>query len=157
MDLAWTVVGGIFMVLGLAGCLLPFLPGPPFSYAGLLMLQLKGTAPFGTKFLLVWALVVTLITALDYVVPIYGTKRFGGTKYGMWGCAIGLVIGIWFGPAGLLAGPFLGALLGEWMGHRDSDKAIKAAMGSFIGFLIGTVAKLMASAAMAYYFIASLL
>lgn len=153
----WTVIGGILMLAGIIGCLLPFLPGPPLSFLGLLLLQVKETAPFTTKFLLIWAVVVIVITVLDYLVPIYGTKRFGGTKYGLWGCAIGLIAGFWFGPVGIIAGPFLGALLGEWLANRNSDQAFKAAIGSFVGFLVGTVLKLIASGVMTYYFIMSLI
>lgn len=153
----WTVIGGILMLAGIIGCLLPFLPGPPLSFFGLLLLQVKETAPFTTKFLLIWAVVVIVITVLDYLVPIYGTKRFGGTKYGLWGCAIGLIAGFWFGPVGIIAGPFLGALLGEWLANRNSDQAFKAAIGSFVGFLVGTVLKLIASGVMTYYFIMSLI
>lgn len=145
------------MLAGIIGCLLPFIPGPPLSFLGLLLLQLRETAPFTTQFLIVWAVIVIVITALDYLVPIYGTKRFGGTKYGLWGCTIGLIAGFWFGPVGIIAGPFLGALLGEWLGNRNSDQAFKAAIGSFVGFLVGTVLKLIASGVMTYYFIASLI
>lgn len=157
MDLVWAVIGGILMLAGILGCLLPFIPGPPLSFLGLLFLQLRETAPFTTQFLIVWAVIVIVITALDYLVPIYGTKRFGGTKYGLWGCTIGLIAGFWFGPVGIIAGPFLGALLGEWLGNRNSDQAFKAAIGSFVGFLVGTVLKLIASGVMTYYFIASLI
>ncbi len=157
MDLVWAVIGGILMLAGIIGCLLPFIPGPPLSFLGLLLLQLRETAPFTTQFLIVWAVIVIVITALDYLVPIYGTKRFGGTKYGLWGCTIGLIAGFWFGPVGIIAGPFLGALLGEWLGNRNSDQAFKAAIGSFVGFLVGTVLKLIASGVMTYYFIASLI
>lgn len=157
MDIVWTVFGGILMLAGIIGCLLPFLPGPPLSYLGLLLLQIKETAPFTTKFLIIWAVIVIAITVMDYLVPIYGTKRFGGTKFGLWGCAIGLVAGFWFGPIGIIAGPFLGALLGEWLGNRDSDQAFRAAIGSFVGFLFGTVLKLIASGIMTYYFIVSLI
>lgn len=157
MDLVWIVIGGLLMLAGIIGCLLPFIPGPPLSFFGLLFLQLQETAPFTPKFLLLWAAIVIVITVLDYFVPIYGTKRFGGTKYGLWGCTIGLIAGFWFGPVGIITGPFLGALLGEWLGNRDSDKAFKAAVGSFVGFLFGTVLKLIASGAMTYYFITSLI
>ena len=157
MELVWIVIGSILMLAGIAGCLLPFLPGPPLSFLGLLLLQLRETAPFTTQFLIVWAFIVIRITALDYLVPIFGTKRFGGTKYGLWGCTLGLIAGFWFGPVGIIAGPFLGALIGEWLGSRNSDQAFKAAIGSFVGFLVGTVLKLIVSGVMTYYFIASLI
>ncbi len=156
MDLLWAVIGGFIMLAGIIGCLLPFLPGPPFSYAGLLILQLEQEPPFTVKFLIIWAIIVFVITVLDYAVPIIGTKKFGGTKYGLWGCTIGLIVGFWFGPVGIMAGPFIGALLGEWLANRNSDKALKAAIGSFVGFLFGTVIKLVTSGVMTYYFITGL-
>ena len=157
MDLVWAVIGGILMLAGIVGCLLPFIPGPPLSFLGLLILQLRETAPFTSKFLIIWAVIVIAITVLDYLVPIYGTKRFGGTKYGLWGCTIGLIVGFWLGPLGIIAGPFLGALMGEWLGNRNSDQAFKAAIGSFVGFLVGTVLKLIASGVMTFYFFKSLI
>lgn len=155
MDILWIIIAGVFMLAGIIGCLIPLLPGPPLSFMGLLILQLQSQAPFTSKFLVTWLIVVLIITALDYFVPIYGTKRFGGTRYGMWGCAVGLIAGFWFGPVGIVAGPFVGALVGEWIGNRNSDQAFKSAIGSFIGFLVGTVIKLIASFAMFYYFVLS--
>ncbi|MEQ9592325.1 MAG: DUF456 domain-containing protein [Cyclobacteriaceae bacterium] len=156
MDILWAVIGGILMLAGIAGSLLPLLPGPPLSYLGLLVLQLRDPAPFTSEFLLGWAAVVLAILLLDYFVPIYGTKKFGGTKYGLWGCTVGLIAGFWFGPVGIVAGPFVGALIGEWVANKNSDQALKAALGSFVGFLLGTVLKLITCVVMLYYFVAAL-
>ena len=145
------------MLAGLVGCILPLIPGPPLSYAALLLLQLTSTAIFSTRFLVIWAIVVVVVTALDYVVPLYGTKRFGGTRYGIWGCAIGLIVGLWFGPIGIILGPFFGAFIGEWMGHRNGDQALRAALGSFFGFLFGTLVKLVVSVTLLYYFVEALI
>lgn len=143
------------MVGGLIGCLLPLLPGPPLSYVALLIMQLRSDAPFTTRFLLIWAAITIVVTVLDYVIPLYGTKRFGGTKYGIWGCTIGLVIGFFIPPWGILIGPFIGAFIGEVMGNADSSNALKAALGSFAGFVMGTLLKLVVCGMMAYYLIAS--
>ena len=140
------------MLVGLAGCILPFLPGPPLCYLALLIQQLQSTPPYATDFLLTWAGITLVITGLDYVIPIYGTKRFGGTKYGMWGCVIGLIGGLWLGPLGLIIGPFVGALIGELIGNAKSEHAIRAALGSFVGFLLGTLLKLVACFVMGWYF-----
>ena len=153
MDTLWLVLGIILMLGGLAGCILPFLPGPPLCYAALLIQQLQTTPPYSSRFLIAWAVVTVVITALDYVIPIYGTKKFGGTKYGMWGCVIGLIAGLWLGPLGIIAGPFLGALLGELIASSNSDRALKAAIGSFVGFLFGTLLKLIVCCVMIWYFI----
>jgi uncharacterized protein YqgC (DUF456 family) len=153
MDVFWLVLGSLLMLVGLAGCVLPFLPGPPLSYIGLLIQQLQSDPPYSTNFLITWAVITVVVTGLDYVIPVYGTKKFGGTKYGMWGCMIGLFAGLWFGPLGIIIGPFVGAFLGELMATSTSDQALKAALGSFIGFLVGTLLKLVACVVMVWYFI----
>src|SRR5690606_13567390 len=113
-------------------------------------------APFTAKFLWIWAAITVVVTVLDYVIPLYGTKRFGGTKYGIWGCTMGLVVGIFVPPWGLIIGPFIGAFIGEVIGNTNSEHALKAAFGSFLGFLFGTLLKLIASAVMFYYLITAL-
>lgn len=156
MDLLWTVIACGFMLAGIVGSVVPLLPGPPLSFVGLLILQLRETAAFTLKFLAIWLVIVIFIAILDYVVPIYGTRKFGGSKYGMWGCAIGLIAGLWFGPLGIITGPFLGAFLGELVATNQSDIALKAAIGSFIGFVFSTLIKLIACFVMGWYFIKAL-
>lgn len=156
MDLLWTVVACGFMLAGIVGSVVPLLPGPPLSFVGLLILQLREQSSFTLKFLLIWLVIVIIIAILDYVVPIYGTKKFGGSKYGMWGCGIGLIAGLWFGPLGIILGPFIGAFVGEMMATEQSDKALKAAFGSFIGFVFSTLIKLIACFVMGWYFIKAL-
>ncbi len=153
MDQLWLILGVILMLVGLAGCILPFLPGPPLCYLALLIQQLQSDPPYSTKFLLIWAGISAVVVALDYVVPVYGTKKFGGTRYGMWGSVIGLVAGLWLGPFGLIAGPFIGAFVGELIGNARSEDALKAALGSFIGFVTGTLLKLIVCLVMGWYFI----
>jgi uncharacterized protein len=153
MDAVWLILGVLLIVGGLAGCVLPLLPGPPLCYIALLIQQFQSTPPYTTKFLTICAVVVVLVTALDYVIPIYGTKKFGGTRYGVWGCVIGLVVGLWLGPLGIIIGPFVGAFLGELMASTNSDQALRAAWGSFVGFLVGTLLKLITCFVLIYYFI----
>lgn len=153
MDVFLVVVGIILVVVGLVGSVLPFLPGPPLAYVGLLLQQLKSVPPFTTKFLIIWAVITIVVLLLDYAVPLYGSKRFGASKYGMWGCTIGLVAGIFFPPWGLVLGPFVGAFVGEILAQQNSDVALKAALGSFVGFLFGTLLKIVACVMMGYYLI----
>ncbi len=139
-------------IIGIAGAILPGLPGLPISWAGLLLLHLSTAADYTATYLIVYAAVALLVTLLDYIVPILGTKKLGGTKAGIKGSTWGLVVsifvlpllGITIGPMGivsLLAGPFVGAYLGEkWKGNKEN--AIRSAWGSFLGFLAGTVMKL---------------
>ncbi|MEO1050411.1 MAG: DUF456 domain-containing protein [Bacteroidota bacterium] len=152
IDILWIVVGLLFILAGIVGCVLPIIPGPPLSFVGLLILQLTEEAPFSTTFLLIWAGVAIVVTVLDYVIPAYGTKKFGGSKRGVWGSMIGLVIGLFFAPFGIIIGPLLGALVGELTSGAETKQAMKAAFGSFIGFLAGTLLKLLASSIMAFYF-----
>jgi len=157
MDILWIILGSIFMLVGLIGCLLPVLPGPPLSYIGLLLLQLMEEPPFTIEFMIIWLVVTIVVVALDYVVPAYGAKRYGGSKYGVWGTIIGLIVGVFiFPPFGIIIGPIAGALIGEYMSGKDSKKAMRAAFGSFVGFLLGTFIKLVASSVMTYYFVYSL-
>lgn len=157
MDVVWMVLGGLAMLAGLVGCLLPVLPGPPLCYVALLIQQLRENPPFTSRFLWIWAGVTVLVLILEYAIPVYGTRKYGGSRYGMWGCAIGLVAGLWFGPVGIIAGPFVGALAGELLANTDSQRAFRAAIGSFAGFLAGTLLKLIACSVMAYYLVISIL
>jgi uncharacterized protein len=153
MDTFWLVLGLILMAVGILGCLLPLLPGPPLCYAALLVQQLKSDPPFTAKFLWIWAAITLVVTALDYIIPLYGTRKYGGSKYGIWGCTLGLIAGIWMGPLGIIIGPFAGAFIGEMIASNDSQNAIKAAWGSFVGFLFGTLLKLITCLVMAWYLI----
>ncbi|MEA3479977.1 MAG: DUF456 domain-containing protein [Bacteroidota bacterium] len=167
MDILLIIIGIILLIVGIIGCLLPVLPGQAIAYFSLIMLQLTEDAPFDADFLVVMALIMIGVTVLDYIVPIWGTKKFGGTKRGIWGSAIGLVFGIIilpitgitlgpFGIFGIILGPFVGAYIGESMGGTDSNKAFRAALGSFIGFLTGTLMKLAYSGVVAYFFFSNL-
>jgi uncharacterized protein YqgC (DUF456 family) len=154
MDIVWMLLGAVLLVVGLVGCILPFLPGPPLCFVALLVQQLRGSAPFSSEFLWIMAGVTALVVVLEFVIPVYGAKRYGGSKFGMWGCTIGLLVGMWLGPLGLIVGPFLGALIGELL-FTNPGTAIRAAMGSFIGFLAGTLLKLIACFVMIWYYVIS--
>ena len=144
------------MILGIAGCLLPLLPGPPLSYLGLVAIHLTSKIDFSSKFLISWGIIVIIVSILDYVIPIWGTKIFGGSKFGVWGSMVGLLAGLFIPPVGIIIGPFIGAVAVEMIaGNRHN--ALKAGFGSFIGFLAGTVMKLLVSLIMLYYFIAALI
>ncbi len=158
MDILWIIVGIILVLVGIIGAIVPGIAGPIVSFAALLVLQLKKTPPFEEDTLVIFGVIAAAVTFLDYVVPVWGTKKFGGTKMGVRGSTIGLIIGMFFlalpplGLGGVIIGPFVGAYIGESMAGQDSRKALKAAFGSFIGFLSGTLMKLVYSAIVAYYF-----
>lgn len=154
IDILWIVIGMILLVVGIIGCILPILPGQILSWASLLMLQLQRDPPFTAKFIFVWALITAGVTLLDYFVPIWGTKKLGGSKTGMWGATIGLIFGIFFFPPfGLIIGPFIGAVIGELIAGKNSNVAFRSGLGSFLGFLAGTMMKLVISFIMGYYFV----
>lgn len=155
VDIFWIVVGGILIGVGIIGCFVPILPGPPLAFIGLWIQQIKLQQPFSTKFLWLWAGITLLVTAMDYWVPVYSTKKFGGSKYGIWGCTIGLFLGLWMGPFGIIMGPFLGAFIAEILANQNSENAFQAAIGSFIGFLFSTLLKLIACLVMLWYWVES--
>ena len=142
MEITLLILAGICMLVGIIGCIVPGLPGVPVAYAGLWIAQATDRIDFGWKMLLVWGIVTIVVSVLDYVVPAWGTKKFGGTKYGVWGSTIGVFVGLFFGAIGVLAGPLIGAILGELIGGKEVREALKAGWGSFIGLLCGTILKL---------------
>ena len=150
------LTASIFMIAGIIGCFLPVVPGPPLSYIGLLLMQGTDHAPFSTRFLLIWALITVLVTAMDYAIPIYSTKKTGGSKFGVWGSMLGLIVGLFLGPIGIILGPIVGAIVGELLSGKAYQEALKSGIGSFIGFLLGTLLKLIACCVMASYFISEL-
>lgn len=153
LDLILITIGVILIIVGIIGCVVPVLPGPVISYGGLIFLQLSSKNPFSVHFLVIFALLTLLVSILDNVIPIYGTKKLQGSRYGIWGSAIGLVIGILFlFPFGIIVGPVIGAFAGELISGKPGSKAIQSAAGSFLGFLAGTAIKLILSASMTYYF-----
>lgn len=155
MDYVLITFGVLFIISGILGCVLPIIPGPPLSYVGLLLLHFTERFQFSSKFLIVWAVVTAVVYALDFLIPVWGTKKFGGSKRGVWGSIIGLIIGLFFAPFGLISiiiGPFIGAVIGELTAGKESGVALKSGFGSFIGFLCGTLLKLIASGIMTYYF-----
>jgi hypothetical protein len=156
MNEIWIILGFALMLFGILGSVMPLLPGPPLCYLALLVQQFREHKPFSLQFLLIWAGIVLLVLLLDYLVPVYGTKKFGGSKYGIWGCTLGFLAAFWMGPWGIILGPFAGAFIGEYLANRDSTQALRAAMGSFLGFLFGTGIKLVTSLVMGYYFVAAL-
>lgn len=157
MDIALIIIAILLLLLGIVGCIVPALPGVPLSYAGLLFLQLTDKVQYTTRFLLIWGIIVIIVQVLDYFVPAWGTKRLGGSKWGVWGSTIGLIIGLFAGIWGIIIGPFIGALVFELIGGAQSGTALKAALGSFIGLLTGTVIKLICCGIMIYYAIDALL
>lgn len=142
MDIFLMIISAILMLLGLLGCILPALPGPPVSYIGFLLLHFTDKVQFSTTQILVLLLLVVIAQIIDYFIPILGSKYSGGTKWGSWGAFIGSIVGLLFLPWGLILGPFLGAVVGELIGDADMKSALRSGTGALLGFLFGTILKL---------------
>ncbi|TGD57668.1 DUF456 domain-containing protein [Flavobacterium humi] len=143
MDTLLLILGFVCVVAGIFGSFLPVLPGPSISWVGLLLLYLTDAVPNNYWVLGITLLVTVLITVLDYMIPAKGTRKFGGSSYGVWGTNIGLVVGLFVPiPFGFVIGAFLGAFVGEMIyDSQDQKRALKAATGSFLGFLASTFMK----------------
>ena len=159
MDILISVLAVLAGVAGIAGSILPALPGPPVSWAGLLLLYFRGGTDgdgerMSLTFLLIWLGIVIAVSIIDYVVPIYFTKVTGGSKYASRGAMVGLIVGLVIPPVGMIIGSFLGAFLAElFYAQKNTGDALKSAFGSFLGFLTGTGLKVICSCVMLWYII----
>jgi uncharacterized protein len=156
-DYILLILGILLLIIGIIGCLVPILPGPPLSFLGLILLHLSRFGHFSYPTLITLGVIAVVVTILDYVVPIWGTKRFGGSKYGIRGATVGLIIGVFFGPLGIIIGPLLGAFIGEMIFKDDINYAFKAGIGSLLGFLMGIGLKLTSSFIITFYFFKELI
>ena len=153
MDIFLTVLSAILILIGIVGSVLPVIPGPPLAWLGLLLLSFIQNSTLSVGFIVIMAAIMIVVTVLDFLIPIWGTKKFGGSKAGVTGSTLGLVIGLFFGPPGIILGPFVGAFLGEIIANGTELKlALKSATGSFIGFLLSTGLKLIYGGVCAFYF-----
>ena len=141
MDILLIIIGVICLIVAMLGCVLPLLPTDRLQFTPVQ--------------LVVWAVLVIFVQVLDYVIPMLGTKYAGGTKWGNWGCVIGTVAGLFFPPWGIVLGPFLGAVIGELVGNKKLKDALRSGFGSLVGFLFGTVIKLMLCGYFVWQFIAA--
>ena len=176
MNTILIIVGAICLLAGIAGCILPVIPGVPLAFAGLILLQFTDKVDFTWQFLVIWGVVTIVVQVLDYFIPAWGTKKFGGTKWGAWGTTIGLLIGLFMGPLGIVAGPFVGAVVGELLyfnrhpqnkatssattptiPQSNFNRALRAGFGSFLGFLTGTLLKCICCGVMIAYFVMELI
>ncbi len=151
--------GSILMLLGLAGSILPVLPGPPLGFIGLLLLALAKhfSPPLTATLVIILGMVMVLTIVMDYIIPLLGARRYGASKWGIWGSVLGMVIGIFWPPFGMLVGAFIGAVAGEWLAGKENVEAVRAGWGVMMGTLLATVLRLAVSGIMAYYFVLALL
>ncbi|REE27679.1 hypothetical protein DFQ09_101514 [Winogradskyella pacifica] len=157
MELFLVCIALLLMILGILGSFLPVLPGPLTSWAGLLVLHFTEGVELSHTFLIVSLVFAVFIYVLDYIIPAIGTKRFGGSRAGMIGTTLGLIIGLLSPiPFGIIIGPFVGALIGEMMHRNDFNKALKAAFGSLLGFIASTFLKFIVAIIYLGFFIVKL-
>lgn len=151
------VLAIVLALIGLVGAVVPGIAGTPFSFLALLVLSFVENTNYSAYFLVIMGIIGAIVFALDYVVPVWGTKKFGGSKSGVRGSTIGLFVGLFitlFFPIGfiaLLLGPFVGAYLGEKVAGTDDHLAWRSAFGSFAGFLLGTGIKIVYACACIYF------
>jgi hypothetical protein len=159
LDIVLVVIGSLLQLVGLAGCFLPWLAGPPFNFLGLIFLCLaKGWDTFSPAFLIVMAALTLLTMILDYVLPIAGARKYGSTKRGFWAAFLGMVIGVLFlPPFGMIIGAFIGAVVGELSAGKKNVEAMRAGWGVFLGVFVSVVLKLVVSGIMIFFFVKALL
>ncbi len=153
MDLILLVLGLILCLVGVIGSFLPIIPGPATSWLGILLLNLTSVVEFSLNFVLITLTVAISVGILDYLIPVLGVKKLGGTRSGQIGTTVGLVVGlIILGPIGIIIGPFGGALLGEISTKKSIQESIKPAFGAFIGVIAGSVIKFLISLTFLFFY-----
>ena len=152
------IIGSILMLLGLAGSILPMLPGPPLSFIGLFLLALLThfSPPLTPTLVIILAIVTILVIVMDYIIPLLGAKRYGASKWGVWGSVLGMAIGIFWSPFAMLVGAFIGAVVVEWLIGKKKGEALRAGWGVVMGTLFATILRLGVSGVMIYYFVVAL-
>ena len=153
------IIGGTLVLVGIAGCVVPVLPGPPISYISLILISLAYRwQAFTPKFLIVMGVLTVVVTVLDFILPVYLPKRYGASKFGIWGSILGMIVGlIFFPPFGLIIGTFLGAVLGELAFNKDQRASLKAALGVFVGTVLSIMIKVTLSGVIGFYFFKSVI
>ena len=143
MDTLLSVLAVLFGVVGCVGCIVPVLPGVALAYAGYFCLYFCSYSEISVAWLVVFGVLTLIVSVLDYLLPSYMTKKFGGSKAGERGAMAGVLGGFLFGPIGIIVGPFVGAVLGELIfDNSDRQRALRSGFGSFLSFFVGTGIKL---------------
>src|SRR3989338_8087403 len=159
MDIAWTILSGLLILIGMAGTVLPLLPGPPVSLAGLILYGfVTDFEKVGITGIIVFSSLTLLTILFDIFGPALAAKGYKSTGYGVMGALLGAIFGvILLGPLGAFLGPFLGAFLGEILAPKaELHTALRTAWAAFVGIIIGTLFKLAVTLSMAAYFVISL-
>ncbi|MGH8213608.1 MAG: DUF456 domain-containing protein [Rhodanobacteraceae bacterium] len=158
LSLLWYVIAGILILVGLAGTVLPVLPGVPIMYAGMFLAAWAGHfARVGAATLILLAVLAAISVALDVIAGALGAKRVGASSRAQWGAFLGAIVGLFFGIPGLILGPFIGALIGQFTSGGGLSHSTRVGFATWIGLLFGTVAKLALSFTMLGVFVFALI
>ncbi len=153
MDTFLIVLAGVFLIAGLIGCVVSKLPGTLLCYLGIVILHYSSIAEFSVHFFIKWGVLIIAVQGLDYLIPNWGDRKFGGSKKGVWESMLGMLAGMYFGPWGIIAGAVTGAFIGELFAGKESDSAIHKAIYSFTFFIFGTVSQLIVAGILIYYYL----
>jgi uncharacterized protein YqgC (DUF456 family) len=158
MDTLLWVVAVVLIVAGIAGTVLPALPGAALAFAGILLAAwIDDFARVSIAVVLVCGLLMLLAWGADYASAMLGAKKAGASRLAVIGAAVGTVAGVFTGFVGLLFMPLLGAAIGEYVADRNAARAAHVGIATWIGLLIGTVAKVAITFVMVGLFVAALL
>ena len=154
-DTLLIIVAVLLLVVGAIGTVAPILPGVPMSWGGLLMLKFIPSTQDDVTWLtiVILGIVAVVITVLDNILPVWGTKKMGGNKRVVWGATIGLLFGFFLGPWGIIFGPFVGAFAGGLLSGTKFLHAAKHATGAFLGYITGLVLKLITVGLIIFFFV----
>jgi len=147
----------ILLVIGFLGVFVPLVPGVPLAWLGILIYALlTDFTGLSLTSVLVFLGLTILSMIVDFIAPLAGAKKYQASKFGIVGCSLGLLLGLFFGPLGIIFGPIAGAFLGELLAGKKTEQAVKSALGTFLGFLASAILKIIVILIMAGFFIASL-
>lgn len=154
MSTAGLIVASAFFIAGMAGIVLPILPGAPLLIIGMIIYGFfENFANLSWQFYAGQVLLMSFVFGVDYLASVWGIKKYGGSKTAVWGSIFGALIGLFFmGPLGIVLGPFLGAIAGEFISCKDINRAIRAGIGTLVGFLGGALIKLIIQSLMIIWF-----
>jgi len=153
MDNFIIILAGCFIFTGLIGCVISKFPGTILCYLGIIILQFSSIAEFSVHFFIQWGIIIIAVQGLDYFIPTWGKRKFGGSKRGVWGSFLGMLAGIYFGPWGIVSGAIIGAFVGEHFAGKESNAAINHALTSFVFFILGTISQLIVAGILAYHYV----
>lgn len=154
MDIILSIIAILAGIIGLLGVIIPVLPGTVLSFGGMMSLYFASCSTITINQLIIWGIISVVVMLMDYILPGYMSKQFGGTKAGVTGATIGTFVGMFFSIVGIIIGPFIGAVVGEIIGSkRPLNEALKVGFGSLLSFIVGSGLKLIVGAMLMYYIV----